>query len=36
MKPWFKILIGLASFFLGLGYLYRPDLITRMKPESSM
>ena len=30
MTPVFKILIGLLSGILGLGYLYRPDLIERM------
>ena len=25
-----KILVGLVSFLLGMGYLYRPDLIWRM------
>lgn len=30
MKPWFKIAAGVVSFILGLGYLYRPDLISRM------
>lgn len=25
-----KLIIGLASLLLGLGYLYRPDLIERM------
>jgi hypothetical protein len=25
-----KIFIGILSFFLGLGYIYRPDLIERM------
>lgn len=30
MTPGFKILIGLLSGLLGLGYLYRPDLIERM------
>jgi hypothetical protein len=30
IRPWLKIAIGLASFVLGLGYLYRPDLIWRM------
>ncbi|MEK7859131.1 MAG: hypothetical protein AAB320_08325 [Elusimicrobiota bacterium] len=30
MTPQFKILVGLASFILGLGYLYRPDLIERI------
>lgn len=30
MTPNLKILIGLASGLLGLGYLYRPDLIERM------
>lgn len=27
---WFKLLAGLFFFLLGLGYLYRPDLIERM------
>lgn len=30
MSPLFKIGVGILSFFLGLGYLYRPDLIERM------
>jgi hypothetical protein len=30
MSPLFKIVVGLASLVLGLGYLYRPDLIERM------
>lgn len=30
MTPHFKILVGLLSGILGLGYLYRPDLIERM------
>lgn len=30
MNPWYKISIGLVALLLGLGYLYRPDLITRM------
>lgn len=30
MTSGIKILIGLLSGFLGLGYLYRPDLIERM------
>ncbi len=30
MTPDMKILVGLVSLFLGLGYLYRPDLIERM------
>jgi len=30
MTPALKILVGLVSLFLGLGYLYRPDLIERM------
>ncbi|OGR86541.1 MAG: hypothetical protein A3J74_06955 [Elusimicrobia bacterium RIFCSPHIGHO2_02_FULL_57_9] len=30
MSPLFKIVIGAISFILGLGYLYRPDLIERM------
>ena len=30
MSPLLKIAVGLASFVLGLGYLYRPDLIERM------
>jgi len=30
MTPALKILVGLASLLLGLGYLYRPDLIERM------
>lgn len=30
MSPLFKIAVGLLSGALGLGYLYRPDLIERM------
>lgn len=30
MSPTFKIAVGVLSFLLGLGYLYRPDLIERM------
>lgn len=30
MSPLLKIAIGLVSLVLGLGYLYRPDLIERM------
>jgi hypothetical protein len=30
MTPVFKIVLGLMSLFLGLGYLYRPDLIWRL------
>lgn len=30
MNPFYKILIGTVFFILGLGYLYRPDLIERM------
>ncbi len=30
MSPLLKIAAGLLSFLLGLGYLYRPDLIERM------
>jgi len=30
MTPWLKLVIGLLSGVLGLGYLYRPDLIERM------
>lgn len=30
MTPHFKILVGFLSGLLGLGYLYRPDLIERM------
>ncbi len=30
MSPLLKILVGALSAFLGLGYLYRPDLIERM------
>jgi len=30
MTPLFKIVVGLFSLLLGLGYLYRPDLIERM------
>ena len=30
MTPYFKLGVGLVSLLLGLGYLYRPDLIERM------
>jgi hypothetical protein len=30
MSPFFKLAVGLVSLALGLGYLYRPDLIERM------
>lgn len=30
MSPLFKIVVGAVSFVLGLGYLYRPDLIERL------
>jgi hypothetical protein len=30
MRPELKILAGLVFLALGLGYLYRPDLIARM------
>ena len=30
MSPLFKLFTGLLCFLLGLGYLYRPDLIERM------
>jgi len=30
MTPGFKIFVGIAAGLLGLGYLYRPDLIERM------
>jgi hypothetical protein len=30
MTPILKIIVGLISGMLGLGYLYRPDLIERM------
>lgn len=30
MTPLLKIVIGVLSGLLGLGYLYRPDLIERM------
>jgi hypothetical protein len=30
MTPLFKIICGLLSGLIGLGYLYRPDLIERM------
>ena len=30
MTPFLKIIVGLMSGLLGLGYLYRPDLIERM------
>jgi hypothetical protein len=30
VSPLFKIIVGLVSFLLGLGYLYKPNLITRI------
>jgi hypothetical protein len=30
MSPYLKLAAGFASLVLGLGYLYRPDLIERM------
>jgi hypothetical protein len=30
VNPWFKIAVGLFFFLLGLGYLYRPDIIERI------
>ncbi len=30
MNAYLKLLVGAASLLLGLGYLYRPDLIERM------
>lgn len=30
MSPYFKLAVGFLSLLLGLGYLYRPDLIERM------
>ena len=30
MSVFFKIAVGVICFFLGLGYLYRPDVIERM------
>lgn len=30
MTAWAKVFIGVVFFLLGLGYLYRPDLIERM------
>lgn len=30
MNAYLKLTVGLLSFLLGLGYLYRPDLIERM------
>lgn len=30
IKPYFEIMAGLICALLGLGYLYRPDLIERM------
>lgn len=30
MTPWGRVALGLIFFGLGLGYLYRPDLIERM------
>lgn len=30
MSPYLKLAAGVVSFLLGMGYLYRPDLIWRM------
>lgn len=30
MAPWIKLLLGAAFTVLGLGYLYRPDIIERI------
>lgn len=30
MSPYLKLAVGFISLMLGLGYLYRPDLIERM------
>ena len=30
MRPWLELIVGGVFFLLGLGYLYRPDLIWRM------
>lgn len=30
MNPFYKIIAGVICLVLGLGYLYRPDLIERM------
>lgn len=30
MTAWQKVFFGIVFFILGLGYLYRPDLIERM------
>lgn len=30
MTPRLKVFLGIVFLFLGLGYLYRPDLISRM------
>lgn len=30
MTAWAKVFIGVVFFLMGLGYLYRPDLIERM------
>ncbi len=30
MMPWLKVLLGVAAAVLGLGYLYRPDIIERI------
>ncbi len=30
MTPWFKVVAGILCALLGMGYLYRPDLIERM------
>lgn len=30
MAPWLKLLLGVTATILGLGYLYRPDIIERV------
>ncbi|MBI4375753.1 MAG: hypothetical protein HY549_04805 [Elusimicrobia bacterium] len=30
MSPVFKIIVGISCVLLGLGYLYRPDLVSRL------
>ncbi|MDX6770577.1 MAG: hypothetical protein SF051_13665 [Elusimicrobiota bacterium] len=30
MLPWVKLFLGVAATALGLGYLYRPDIIERI------
>ena len=30
MNPWIELTLGVITAVLGLGYLYRPDIIARM------